>query len=87
MYPAPTNNLCACDLGTLHRQVLEGMKTQPSHVCLYAPVTVFGTRGRSSTDDIQVPSRIQSVTELALNVYISLSLIFILHGAKSGFKT
>ncbi|KAI0731491.1 hypothetical protein C8Q72DRAFT_230761 [Fomitopsis betulina] len=34
-----------------------------------------------------VPSRIQSVTELALNVYISLSLIFILHGAKSGFKT
>ncbi|EPS93449.1 hypothetical protein FOMPIDRAFT_113465 [Fomitopsis schrenkii] len=34
-----------------------------------------------------VPGRIQSVTELALNVYISLSLVFILRGAKSGFKT
>ncbi|KAH9929243.1 uncharacterized protein B0H18DRAFT_1209979 [Fomitopsis serialis] len=34
-----------------------------------------------------VPSRLQSVTDLATNVYISLSLIFILRGAKSGFKT
>ncbi|KZT66083.1 hypothetical protein DAEQUDRAFT_768336 [Daedalea quercina L-15889] len=34
-----------------------------------------------------VPSRLQSVTELATNVYISLSLIFILHGSKSGFRT
>ncbi|EPS99794.1 hypothetical protein FOMPIDRAFT_113559 [Fomitopsis schrenkii] len=34
-----------------------------------------------------VPGRIQSVAELVLNICISLSLIFILHGAKSGSQT
>ena len=51
-------------------------------VCLQFSLSQYSTNGPY----LQVPSRIQSVMELALNVYISLSLVFILRGSKSGFR-